>query len=70
MTDATPSPQAAQSRSATEHFKEVSFEIQGIVQAYISGGVENEDMRNAIRSVLALASGLTQVLSLALQPRQ
>jgi hypothetical protein len=64
----TPKPISA--RQADEHFREVSFEIQTLAQSYINGGVDNEDMRNAIRGILALTVGLQQVLNFALQPRQ
>jgi hypothetical protein len=63
-------PQASQARTVTDHFKEVSFEIQSVAQDYIKAGTDNEDMRNAIRSILALTTGLIAVLQSALQPRQ
>jgi hypothetical protein len=61
---------AAQGRQADEHFREVSFEIQTLAQSYINQGGDSEDMRNAIRGILALTTGLIAVLQSALQPRQ
>jgi hypothetical protein len=56
-------------QSADERFREICFEIQTIAQSYINSGEDSADMRNAIRGILALSSGLAQVLGVALQPR-
>jgi hypothetical protein len=48
-------------------FRELSFELQTLAQQYVNEGAGNEDMRNAIRGVLALSAGLVNVLQQALQ---
>jgi hypothetical protein len=55
-----------QAQAADVRFKEICFEIQGLAQQYINEGTESPEMRNAIRGILALASGLTAVLNTAL----
>jgi hypothetical protein len=54
-------------KQADVQFRELSFEIQTLAQQYINEGRGNEDMRNAIRGILALAAGLVNVLQQALQ---
>jgi hypothetical protein len=63
------SPLVAKARSATDTYKAQSFEIQALAAEYIGSGVDNEDIRAAIRSLMAITSGTLQVLSSALQPR-
>jgi hypothetical protein len=54
-------------KTADVQFRELSFEIQTLAQQYINEGAGNEDMRNAIRGILALCAGLVNVLQQALQ---
>jgi hypothetical protein len=63
-------PTASQARQADEHFREVSFEIQALAQAYINSGVDNDEVRSAMRGIMALTAGLSAVLQHALMPRQ
>ena len=60
---------ASRAQQADVAFRELSFEIQTLAQAYINEGAADEGYRNAIRGILALALGLVNVLQQALQPR-
>jgi hypothetical protein len=63
-------PKPQQARSADEHYREVAFEIMTLAQSYINSGVDNEEIRNAIRGIQMLTASLMRALELALQPRQ
>jgi hypothetical protein len=54
-------------QTADVRFKELTFEIMGLAQQYINEGAGSEEMRNAIRGILALSAGLVNVRQQALQ---
>jgi hypothetical protein len=55
---------------ADEKFREVSFEIQTLCQSYVNQGGNSEEYRNAIRGIMMLSAGLSQVLQWALSSSQ
>jgi hypothetical protein len=67
-TMATPPTTGAQPLAGADvRYKELTFEIMSLAQQYINEGAGSEEMRNAIRGILALSAGLVNVLQQALQ---